>query len=91
MEASAPEFQWGRFDLGERGFKCKVEARETKDLGIVDVAECLMPLPVWAEDYARGEYRWKPYDRKRIVQYGFVGNDNDDVANKWVSLGVVEF
>ena len=50
-----------------------------------------MPLPVWGREYEKGEYRWQPYDRKRIVQYGFIGNDNDNEGNLWVPLGVLEF
>ena len=49
-----------------------------------------MPLPVAQDSYLRGEYRWHPNDRKRIIQYGFVANGTPS-ENYWVSLGVVEY
>ena len=96
MEAKAPEFQWGNFDV-DRGFRCHVQEKSITDEDgnseTYDIADCLMPLPVWNNgEFERGEYRWRPGDRKRILQYGYIGNimgDGDD--NVWVPLGSVEF
>jgi len=49
-----------------------------------------MPLPVKAESYLRGEYRWRPSDREKVVQYGFVANGTP-TENYWVNLGLIEF
>ena len=58
---NAPDFLWEEFE-NERGFTCKVNNKDD-----FDVAQCLMPLPVAADSYLKGEYRWNPSDRKRIV------------------------
>ena len=55
-----------------------------------DRATCVMPLPLKADSYLRGEYRWRPNDRKKIIQHGFVANGTP-ADNYWVDLGVVEF
>lgn len=49
-----------------------------------------MPLPVKADSYLRGEFRWGPNGRERIVQHGFVANGTP-LENYWINLGEVEF
>ena len=84
MTKPAPDLKWDEYDT-QRGFRCHVEK-----IGDFDRAQCLMPMPVAQDSYLRGEYRWHPHDRKRIVQHGFVANGTPS-DNYWVSLGVVEF
>ena len=61
MTLPAPDLKWDEFET-QRGFRCHVE-----NIGSFDVAKCLMPLPVASDSFLRGEYRWNPNDRKRIV------------------------
>ena len=49
-----------------------------------------MFLPVIAESYLAGEYRWCPDDKKAITQLGFVANGSI-TENKWIALGIVDF
>lgn len=68
MTKIAPNLKWDEYDT-LRGFRCSVTQLQTYDL-----AQCVMPLPVQADSYLRGEYRWRPDDRKKVVQHGFVAN-----------------
>ena len=61
MTEAAPDLKWPEYDTS-RGFRCNVE-----NISNVDRATCVMPLPVKADSYLRGEYRWQPNDRKKIV------------------------
>lgn len=61
MTEAAPDLKWSEYDTS-RGFRCNVE-----NVASVDRATCIMPLPVKADSYLRGEYRWQPNDRKKIV------------------------
>ena len=61
--SSPPDFQWDDFD-STRGFRCQVTKRRGDKN--YDVAECMMFLPVKADSYLKGEYRWSPDDRKKV-------------------------
>jgi len=61
MMNQAPDLKWDDYDV-DIGFRCDVE-----NITDFDRATCLMPLPVDAESYLRGEYRWRPNDREKIV------------------------
>ena len=84
MTQPAVDLKWDEYDT-LRGFLCNVEQVQA-----FDKATCLMPLPVKADSYLRGEYRWQPNDRKKVVQHGFVANGTPE-ENYWVDLGIVEF
>lgn len=81
---TAPDLKWDDWDL-DRGFVCGV-----KRVGQFDQAKCMMPLPVEANSYLKGEYRWSPSEVENIEQFGFVANGNP-AENKWVNFGYVEF
>ena len=83
--------KWEDYDVS-KGFLCEVENK-----GDFDVALCLMLLPVEAESYLKGEYRWSPEMKNRfqkpadpVLQYGYVTNGVVE-ENKWVQLGEVVF
>ena len=85
MTFQAPDLTLADYDVG-RGFRCNIERKQEN----FDVATCLMPLPVVADSYLKGEYRWGPRDRKKITQFGFVA-DGDVNDNYWVPMGIVNF
>ncbi len=95
MGFNAPDLTLAKYDI-DLGFRCSVETRGED----FDVATCLMALPqpgeleeiLGLEGSFGGEYRYSPSDIKRITQFGFVANGEDEVTqNYWVPLGVVAF
>ena len=61
MSQLAPDLTDEDYDI-EHGFRCKVELKTD-----IDVATCLMPLPVRESKFAKGEYRFDPDDETRIT------------------------
>merc|ERR1712151_121499 len=54
---TAPDLRKNNYDI-DNGWMCKVDTEEND---WKDIVECIYFMPIEAEEYPYGQYRWSPY------------------------------
>ena len=88
-KSAAPDLSKDNYDI-ETGWMCSVNT-EISDYN--DTAECVYFMPIEADEYPTGQFRWSPFGLggKAVENIPQVGFGTSSTGNRWYYLGIAEF